>query len=71
MKNSKSILLFALLLTGLQFGFNGCVAEVGPGYDRGPWYHDGLWIDGGRWDGGGRDGGGRGGIDIHPPGFRR
>jgi hypothetical protein len=70
MKNIKTILLGLLILSGLQLGLGGCVAEVsGRGYsDGGPWYHDGPWMDGGRWGGGPRGGVA---IDVHPPGFRR
>jgi hypothetical protein len=69
MKPIKKILLFTLVLSGLQFWLGGCVAEVGGrGHYGGPWYHDGPWMNGGRWGGGPR---GRVDIDIHPPGFRR
>jgi hypothetical protein len=65
MKNTKSTLLRALVLSGLQFALAGCIGVVGGGgYYRGdPWYHDGPWIDGGPRIGVG--------FDIHPPGFRR
>ena len=73
MKFTTKSLLFALVITGLQFGLSGCVGEVGVdggyygGYRGDPWYHDGRWMDGGRWDAP------RGtvNIDIHPPGRRR
>ena len=71
MKPAQKILLGALLLTGLQFGLGGCVADgyvrgrgyYGPG--PGPWFHDDPWMDGDRWYGEPR--GGRIGIYLHPP----
>jgi hypothetical protein len=72
MKPLHKILLGALLLSGLQFAFSGCVAGgsvgvsegvyYGPNYG-GPWFHDGPWMDGRR---GYRDGG-HVGVYIHPP----
>lgn len=70
MKTIIKISLLTLVVSGLQFGIVGCVAEVGGGgyYGGGPWYHDGPWLDGGRWGGGERGGVG---IEVHPPGHRR
>jgi hypothetical protein len=62
MKSFKPLLIGLIVLVGLPWALAGCVAEVGGG---GPWYHDGPWMDGG-WGHGPR-----GGIDIHPGGFRR
>ncbi|MGD1030792.1 MAG: hypothetical protein ABSA05_06580 [Opitutaceae bacterium] len=59
MKDMKRILFGALAVSGLLFLLAGC---IGPGGGGGGWYHDGPWMDGPRF---------RGGIDIHPPGFRR
>ncbi len=70
MKTIQKLILTALVVSGLQFGLAGCVAEVGvEGEYRGggPWYHDGPWMDGGRWGGGPRGGVG---IELHPPGRR-
>jgi hypothetical protein len=73
MKSLHKILLGALLLSGLQFAFSGCVADgyVGEsvyyGPDRGPWFHDGPWMDGRR----GYHDGGHVGVYIHPPRNRR
>ena len=70
MKTTYKILLTALVVTGFQFAFVGCVADVGVRggyYGGGPWYHDGGWMDGGRY---GHSRGGVG-LELHPPGFRR
>jgi hypothetical protein len=70
MKTTYKIILGCLILSGLQFGLIGCVADVGVEgggggvyYGGGPWFNDGPWIGGGHW--GGRDRGGGGGY-VHP-----
>jgi hypothetical protein len=60
MKDMKKILLNAIVMSGLLFLLAGCIGVVGG--RGGGWYHDGPWMDGPRFGGG---------IDIHPPGFRR
>jgi hypothetical protein len=59
MKDMKRIILGTLVMSGLLFLLAGCIVPGGRG---GGWGHDGPWMDGPRFGGG---------IDIHPPGFRR
>jgi hypothetical protein len=74
MKPLRKILLSAVILAGLSFAVEGCVADgyVGVSNDvyygprRDPWFRDDPWMDGHGWYGGPRNNVNVG-IYLHPP----
>jgi len=77
MKTTRTILIFSLILAGLQFGLSGCLVEPAVGVSAGvhygpqrdPWFRDDRWVDGHRWRGDDRYRRDGGNVDIyvHPP----